>query len=102
MNATLVAPAATVTEAGTVTAELLLARSTPNPPAGAGAVSVTAQASVAAPVSDAALQLIEPSAAGPMAVPLKVIVCCEALGTPPVLSVMVKTAVAAPATCGLK
>ena len=43
-----VAPAATVTEAGTVTAELLLASVTARPPVGAAAVSVTVQASVPA------------------------------------------------------
>ena len=45
-----VAPAATVTEAGTVTAELLLARLTANPPVAAAAFSVTVQVSVPAPV----------------------------------------------------
>ena len=43
-----VAPAATVTEAGTVTAELLLASVTASPPAGAAALSVTVHASVPA------------------------------------------------------
>jgi len=41
-----VAPAATVTDAGTVTAPELLARLTPKPPAGAAAVNVTVHASV--------------------------------------------------------
>jgi hypothetical protein len=50
-------PAATVTEAGTVTAELLLARLTANPPLGAAAFSVTAQLSVPAPVIDELVQL---------------------------------------------
>ena len=49
----LVAPAATVTEAGTVTEELVLARPTANPPLGAAALSDTVQASVPAPVMDA-------------------------------------------------
>jgi hypothetical protein len=44
--------AATVTEAGTVTAALLLARLTVNPPLGATALKVTVQATVPAPVSD--------------------------------------------------
>jgi hypothetical protein len=52
-----VAPEATVTEAGTVTAELLLARLTANPPLAAATFSVTVQLSVPAPVIDALLQL---------------------------------------------
>ncbi|MGB6746014.1 MAG: hypothetical protein WBE38_20360, partial [Terracidiphilus sp.] len=47
-----VAPAATVTEAGTATEELLLARLTENPPVAAAAFRVTVQASVAAPVTE--------------------------------------------------
>jgi hypothetical protein len=46
----LVEPAATVTEAGTVAAVLLLARLTTNPPVAAAAFSVTVQLSVPAPV----------------------------------------------------
>jgi hypothetical protein len=46
-----VAPLATVTDAGTVTALLLLDRFTASPPLPAAEVSVTVQASVAAPVS---------------------------------------------------
>jgi hypothetical protein len=49
-------PAATVTEAGTVTAELLLARLTANPPLGAAPLRVTAQLSVPAPVIDELVQ----------------------------------------------
>lgn len=49
-KAPLVDPAGTVTDAGTVTALLLLARVTANPPAGAAALSVTVQASVPAAV----------------------------------------------------
>lgn len=41
-------PAATVTEAGTVTAALLLERLTMSPPAGAAVVNVTVQVSVPA------------------------------------------------------
>ena len=52
MKFALVAFAATVTEAGTVTEALLLARLTANPPFGAAAVSVTVQAFVPAPVID--------------------------------------------------
>jgi hypothetical protein len=48
----LVAPAGTVTEAGTVTAELPLDRVTVNPPLTAAALSVTVQESVPDPVTD--------------------------------------------------
>jgi hypothetical protein len=53
----LVAPDATVTEAGTVTAELLLARATVSPPLAAAAFSMTVQLSVPAPVIDPLAQL---------------------------------------------
>jgi hypothetical protein len=46
------APGATVTLAGTPTAELLLARLTENPPLGAGAFNVTVQLSVPVPATD--------------------------------------------------
>ena len=52
-----VAPAATVTEAGTVTAELLLATPTANPPLAAATFSVTVQLSVPAAVIDALVQV---------------------------------------------
>ncbi len=48
LNPAVVDPAGTVTEAGTVTDELLLDSVTTAPPAGAAAVSVTVQASVPA------------------------------------------------------
>ena len=54
----LVAPAATVTEAGTVTAVELLDSVTTWPPVGAAAFSSTLQPSVAAPVTD---ELIHPN-----------------------------------------
>jgi hypothetical protein len=60
----LVAPAATVIEDGTVTAELFLARLTENPPLAAAALSPTVQASVPAPVIELLLQESELSAAG--------------------------------------
>jgi hypothetical protein len=50
-------PAATVTEAGTMTAVLLLARFTVKPPLAAAALSVTVQPSVPAPVIGPLLQL---------------------------------------------
>jgi hypothetical protein len=52
-----VAPGATVTVAGTVTAELLLARLTVKPPLAAATFSVTVQLSVPAPVIDPLAQL---------------------------------------------
>jgi len=52
-----VAPVATVTEAGTITAELLLARVTRTLPPTAVAFSVTVQLSVPTPVIDPLLQL---------------------------------------------
>jgi hypothetical protein len=52
-----VAPAATVTEAGTVTAELLLARPTANPPLAAATFSVTVQLSVPVLVIDPLVQV---------------------------------------------
>ena len=78
VNAALVAPAATVTEPGTVTAELLLASDTASPPLGAAAVSVTLHASEPAPVSEPLLQLTALSAAGATAVPLRLIVAVPA------------------------
>jgi hypothetical protein len=70
----LVAPAATVTEAGTVTAVLLLERLTMNPPVGAAVFSVTVQASVPEPAmdvlaQDSAVNAAVPDAAVP--VPLR-------------------------------
>jgi hypothetical protein len=53
----LVAPETTVTDAGTFTALLLLARFTMNPSPLAASVRVTVQASVPAPVSDPLLQV---------------------------------------------
>jgi hypothetical protein len=54
-----VEPAATVTEAGTVTAELLLARLTVKSLLGAAVLSATVQVSVPAPVIDPLAQLNE-------------------------------------------
>jgi hypothetical protein len=53
----LVAPAATVTVPGTEISELLLARVTDNPPAGASAVRLTVQLSLASPVIDELVQV---------------------------------------------
>jgi hypothetical protein len=62
-------PAGTVTDAGTVTAELLLARPTANPPVGAAAFSVTVQLSVPGPVIDPVVQFNPVSTGTP--VPLR-------------------------------
>ena len=64
-----VAPAATVTAAGTVTALLLLARLTWNPPLAAAAFRVTVQLSVPAPVNEPLVQLSPLSTGTP--VPLR-------------------------------
>ena len=63
VNVVLVAPAGTVTEAGTVTAATLLERPTTSPLAGAAALVVTVQVSVPAPVIWAVAQLNPLSAA---------------------------------------
>ena len=59
----LVAPAGTITELGTVTSELLLARLTANPPLAAAVFSVTVQLSVPDPMIDPFVQL-SPSSPG--------------------------------------
>jgi hypothetical protein len=64
-----VAPAATVTEAGTVTALLLLARLTAKPPLAAAAFRVTLQLTVPAPVTEPLVQLSALSTGTP--VPLR-------------------------------
>ena len=66
-----VEPAATVTDAGTVTAELLLARFTVNPPVAAAVFKVTVQASVPEPVMDEFVQESPVSTGTP--VPLRLI-----------------------------
>src|SRR5580693_2795380 len=68
-NEPLVAPAATVTDVGTVTAELLLLRPTTKPPVAAAALSVTVQLSVPAPVIEPFAQVSPLSTGTP--VPLK-------------------------------
>jgi hypothetical protein len=68
----LFAPAATVTEVGTVTAVLLLASPTANPPLAAATFNVTEQLSVPAPVIELLLQ-VRPVSTG-MPVPLRLTV----------------------------
>ena len=91
----LVAPAATVTEAGTVTFELLLARLTANPPVAAAAFNVTVQLSVPAPVNEPLVQVSPVSTGTPVPLRLTVVVV-------PVeeLLVSVSDPVAAPAAVG--
>jgi hypothetical protein len=91
VNPALEAPAATVTDAGTVTALLLLAKLTVRALAVAP-VSVTVQASVATPVSDPLLHVTPLTAGCP--VPLSAIVARLAL------LVIVAVPLAAPATVG--
>src|SRR5207249_9199141 len=63
VNVAVVAPAATVTDAGTVAAlVLLLVNATTAPPAGAAALSVTVPVLFAPPVSVAGFSVIEASA----------------------------------------
>ncbi len=73
VNAALLAPAATITDAGTVTAELLLVRATVCPPGPAGELNVTPQATVPAPVIDPVPQLTPVSTPGATAAPLSAI-----------------------------
>lgn len=69
---TLIAPAGTMTPAGTATAPLLLVRLTDSPPLGAAAFSVMVQLSVPAPITDkfAQLSALTAAAAGLAAVPV--------------------------------
>jgi len=90
-----VAPEATVTDAGTVTAELLLATPTANPPLAAATLSVTVQLSVPAPVIDALLQLKPLNTGTP--VPVRLIRVEVPLDE---LLVRVKEPVSAPAAVG--
>ena len=96
----LVAPAGTTTVAGTVTALLLLLKSTVRPPAPAAAVSVTVQASDAAPVAEALAQVSEFRL--PVATAVPVPERSTMMELPVVASlVIVKVPVAAPAALGL-
>lgn len=104
VNPALEAPAATVTEAGTATALLLLARLTTVALVAAD-VSVTVHASVPAPVSEALPHEITLSAAGACPVPLSAIVpalVALLLVAPPLeaLLAIVTTPLTAPAAAG--
>jgi hypothetical protein len=95
VNDTLENPAATITEAGTVTALLLLARVTLTPPLGAAEFSVTVQAPDPAPVNDEVAQ--ESPLATAVPVPLMLIAVTE-----PVKELLTKVSepAAAPANVG--
>jgi hypothetical protein len=69
MKLALLAPTATVTEAGTLTSELLLARPIANPPPAAGVFTVTVQLSVPDPTIELLVQLSAVSPGTP--VPLR-------------------------------
>ncbi len=96
----LVAPAGTVTVAGTATALLLLAKLTAKPPLAAAAFSVTVQLSVPAPVNDALVQDRPVKAVCVLAVipvplrPITIVPLLEAL------LVIVNWPVAVPVACG--
>lgn len=92
----LAAPAGTVTESGTVTARLLLARLTGSPPVSAAALSVTVQLSVPPPVIDPLVQLSALSTGTP--VPLRL---TEVEAPVEELLAMVSWPVAAPVAVGL-
>ena len=90
-----VAPAATVTEAGTVTEVLLLLRLTVKPPVGAAVFSETVQASEPAPVMEAFVQVSPVSTGTP--VPLRLMAAVPLVVE---LLAMVKVPLAAPAAVG--
>jgi hypothetical protein len=95
VNAALVAPAATVTVDGTVTAELLLARFTVSPPLAAATFSETVQESLPAPVIE---EFVHDTALGVgIPVPLRGTV---AVPPDPALLDIVNVPDAAPATAG--
>ena len=91
----LVEPDATVTDAGTVTALLLLPRLTANPPPAAATFSVTVQVSVPAPVMDPFAQVRPVKTGNP--VPFRLIGVDEPVDE---LLVSVNDPVTAPATVG--
>src|SRR3954469_17564431 len=99
-----VAPAATVTDAGTAPAALLLARVTTGPPAGAAEVSVTVPVLPIPPTTAVGFSVTAFSAAGgftvrvaAFATPLEVAVMVTAVAVGTGFVVMAKLAVVAPA-----
>jgi hypothetical protein len=102
-NVALVAFAGMVTDAGTVTAALLLVRLTPRPPLPAAALSVTVQLSVSAPVIDVSLHdtpFKTPTAAAEK-VCIPVPFSCTVAALADALVATVNSPVAAPALAGL-
>ena len=98
VNPEVVAPAGTVTEDGTVTALLLLARFIAKPPLAAAAFSVTMQLSVPAPVIEPLAQLRLLKSGSPVPVPLRLIAADGPLDE---LLLSISRPVAAPTTVGL-
>ena len=96
VNSALLAPAGTVTAAGTTTALLLLARFTERPPLFAAAFSVTVQLSVPAPVIDPLVQVSPLNTGTP--VPLRLTEVEDAVDE---LVVTVSSPVAVPVAAGL-
>jgi hypothetical protein len=92
-----VAPPATLTPAGTVTAELLLVTLTANPPLGAAALSVTVQLSVPAPVIEELPQL-SPLNSGRFAATWLAAFSCTANVSATPAALAVNVAVSAPLT----
>ena len=97
MKLAVVAPAATVMEAGTVTAVLLLVKSTMDPPVAPTALTVTVQASVVDPVMEVFTQVM-PFASG-RPVPLRLIAIVEPVELLLLLGI-VNLPVAVPPTVG--
>jgi hypothetical protein len=99
-NVALVAPAATATEAGTVTAALSLARVTVVPPVGAAALSVTVQESVPGPMIALLVQVKALSAEIAVVVPVPLRLM-TVVGLEAALLVIVSWPVLAPEEAGL-
>jgi hypothetical protein len=73
LNVAVVAPEATVTDAGTVSEALLLASVTMEPPAGAVCVSVTVQVEICPPFRLLGAHVIDERAAGTVTIPPAVV-----------------------------
>ncbi len=98
----LVSPAATVTDAGTATAPLLLARFTTKPLLSAGALNSTVQLSAVDPVMELFVQLSEVNViVFAAAAPTPLMPTCR-LFSPLALLVIVSWPLAAPVAAGLK
>lgn len=95
LNVAVVAPSATVTEEGTVTAALLLVKATEVPPLGAAVLSVTVQASVPGPTTEALAQVNALATGVALAVPVPLKLITE-VALPVALLVIVSCPVADP------